>query len=140
MLCLSVCLPSYYCPSSHIFPRENQRACRRRTMYIIIKGWQVYLEVTFRLYGFRKVLHLLKQIRSHPNTHPHKVHIYKEYHSVCPLVGIGTLPPPLSPASVPLPPEPKGGGHTSPNSDDRRKSLALCLLCDTSPSFPTPAS
>ncbi len=41
----------------------------------------------------------------------HKVHtrIYVEYHSVCPLVGIGTLPPPLSPASLPLPPEPKGG-------------------------------
>jgi hypothetical protein len=37
---------------------------------------------------------------------PHKVHIYIyiEYHSVCPLVGIGTLPPPLSPANVPLPP------------------------------------
>ncbi len=40
----------------------------------------------------------------------HKVLTYKEYHSVCPLVGIGTLPTPLSPASVPLPPEPKGGG------------------------------
>jgi hypothetical protein len=40
----------------------------------------------------------------------HKVHIYLEYHRVCPLVGIGTLPPPLSPASLPLPPEPKGGG------------------------------
>jgi hypothetical protein len=70
----------------------------------------------------------------------HKVRIYKEYHSVCPLVGIGTLPTPLSPASVPLPPEP-GGGHTrlrvrgwgSPNSDDWRKSLALCLLCDGLP-------
>ncbi len=45
-------------------------------------------------------------------------------------------PPPLSPASVPLPPRPKGGGHTrlrvrgwgSPNSNDWRKSLALCLL------------
>jgi hypothetical protein len=34
----------------------------------------------------------------------HKVLIYKEYHSVYPLVGIGTLPTPLSPASVPLPP------------------------------------
>jgi hypothetical protein len=33
-------------------------------------------------------------------------------HSVCPLVGIGTLTTPLSPASVPLPPEPGGGGHT----------------------------
>ncbi len=38
-----------------------------------------------------------------------KEHIFTEYHSVCPLVGIGTLPPPLSPASVPLHPEPKGG-------------------------------
>jgi hypothetical protein len=42
-----------------------------------------------------------------------KVRVYKEYHSVCPLVGIRTLPTPLSPASVPLPPEPLtslGGG------------------------------
>jgi hypothetical protein len=47
-------------------------------------------------------------------------------------------PTPLSPASVPLPPEPKGGGACtrlrvrgwgSPNSKDWRKSLALCLLC-----------
>jgi hypothetical protein len=30
----------------------------------------------------------------------HKVHIYKKYHSVCPLLGIGTLPPPLSPAGI----------------------------------------
>jgi hypothetical protein len=59
----------------------------------------------------------------------HKVHIFTEYHSVCPLVRIGTLPSPLSPASVPLPPEPKGR-HThlrvrswgSPNSDDWRKA------------------
>ncbi len=34
------------------------------------------------------------------------------YHSVCHLVGIGTLPTPLSPASVPLPPEPGGGGQS----------------------------
>jgi hypothetical protein len=72
----------------------------------------------------------------------HKVRLYKEYHSVCPLVRIGTLPTPLSPASVPLPPEPGlGGRHTrlwrlwvrgwrSPNSDDWRKNLELCLLCD----------
>jgi hypothetical protein len=68
----------------------------------------------------------------------HKVLIYKEHHSVCPFVGIGTLPPLLSPASVPLPPVQRGGGHArlrvggwgSPNSDDWRKSLALCLLCD----------
>ncbi len=47
------------------------------------------------------------------NTVGHKVHTYQEYHSVCPLVGIGTLPPPISPASVPLPPESKGGGAHS---------------------------
>jgi hypothetical protein len=74
--------------------------------------------------------------------HDHKVRIYKDYHSVCSLVGIGTLPTPLSPASVPLPPEPGewGGGHPSlrvrgwesPKSDDWRKSLALCYsVCMT---------
>jgi hypothetical protein len=61
--------------------------------------------------------------------------IYKEYHSVCPLVGIGTPPTPLPQASEPSPSGPKGGGvHTrlrlrawgSPNSNDWRKSLALC--------------
>jgi hypothetical protein len=64
----------------------------------------------------------------------HKVRMYKEYHSVCPLVGIGTPPTPLSQASVPLPPR-TGGGHTRlrvrgwgrPISDDWRKSLPLCL-------------
>jgi hypothetical protein len=64
--------------------------------------------------------------------------VYKEYHSVCPLVGIGTLPTLLSPASVPLPQNRGGGGggHTrlrmrgwgSSNSGDWRKSLTLCLL------------
>jgi hypothetical protein len=43
--------------------------------------------------------------------------MYKEYHNVCPLVKIGTLPTPLSPASVPLPPEPGGGGAHSPAGD-----------------------
>ncbi len=72
-------------------------------------------------------------------SHPHyKVHIYKEYHSVCPLVGIGTLPPPSHASECAPPPQAKGGrahspageGWGSPNSDDWRKSLALCLLCD----------
>jgi hypothetical protein len=58
----------------------------------------------------------------------HKVHIYLEFHSVCPLVriGIGT-PLTLPQASESPPPEPTGGGgHTrlrvsrwgSPNFDD----------------------
>ncbi len=64
--------------------------------------------------------------------------IYLEYHSECPLVGIGTPPPPLTQATEPSPRNQNGGGgHTrlrvrrwgSPNSDDWRKILALCLLC-----------
>jgi len=63
---------------------------------------------------------------------------YLEYHSVCSLVRIGTPPPPLSQAGVP-PPEPKREevhtrlrvrGWRSPNSNDWRKKLTLCLLCD----------
>ncbi len=65
----------------------------------------------------------------------HKVRVYKEYHSVCPLVGIGTLPTPLSQRMCPFPPEPGGGGAHSPACEGlgeslfRRleKSLALCL-------------
>ncbi len=40
------------------------------------------------------------------------VHIYLEYHSECPIVGIGTFPP--SPASecAPQPRTKEGGGHT----------------------------
>ncbi len=60
----------------------------------------------------------------------HKVLIYIEHHSVCPLVGIGT-PPPLQPqASVPSPRTKGWGGHTrlrlkgwgSPNSNDWRNA------------------
>jgi hypothetical protein len=67
--------------------------------------------------------------------------IYKEYHSVCPLVGIGTLQPRLSPASMPLPPEPKGAhspaGEGLGESQFRRleNSLALCQLCACRPFF-----
>ncbi len=68
----------------------------------------------------------------------HEVLIYTEHHSVCPLVGIGTPPTPLLQAIVPPPPNqrvggwaqsPAGGGWGSPDSDDWRKSLVLCLLC-----------
>ncbi len=68
----------------------------------------------------------------------HKVHIYLEFHSVCLLARIETLPLPLPQASVPPLPEPKGemdtlawgwGGGGGPNSDDWRKSLVLCVFC-----------
>ncbi len=68
---------------------------------------------------------------------PQSTDIYREYHSVCPLVGIGTFPSPLSSASVPLPPEPRGVGRLargwgvgeSQFRQYRRleKSLALCM-------------
>jgi hypothetical protein len=56
-------------------------------------------------------------------------------------------PPPLTSECAP-PPGTKGGGHTrlrvrgwgSPNSDDWRKSLALCLLCDSGCSSKHPVS
>ncbi len=66
------------------------------------------------------------------------LYMYMEYHSVCPRVGIGI---PQTPSEcVPIPAEPKlrGGGKAhspegegvgSPNSNDWRKSVALCLLC-----------
>jgi len=52
-------------------------------------------------------------------------------------------PTPLAAGECSLPPDQRVGGHTSlrlkgwgsPNSDDWRKSLALCLLC----AIPTPA-
>jgi hypothetical protein len=56
-----------------------------------------------------------------------------KYHSVCPLVGIGTLPP-FPQASVPLSPEPKegggGGGGGSQFGRLEKKPIVLCLLCD----------
>jgi hypothetical protein len=67
----------------------------------------------------------------------HKVHIYLEYHSVCPFVRIGTPPPHLPLPSVP-PRNQWVGVHTrqrvrgweSPNSDDWRKKLStLPTLC-----------
>ncbi len=67
-------------------------------------------------------------------------------YSMSPIVGIGTLSPPLLEASVPLSPGTRGGeggahcmparGWVSPNSDDWRKSLALCLLSGFSDSDP----
>jgi hypothetical protein len=65
----------------------------------------------------------------------HKVHIYLEYHSVCPLVRIGTPPLPLPRASVSTPGT-KGGRHTrlwvrvggGPKSDVWRKNLVLCSV------------
>ncbi len=73
----------------------------------------------------------------------HKVLTYTEHHSVCPLVGIGTLPTPLQQASVPSPPDQRVGGEHPPAPKGVgefqfrrwRKSLALCLLCDCAVCF-----
>ncbi len=66
--------------------------------------------------------------------------LYKEYHSVCLLVGKGLFEPLSRQRGCPL----SLGGHTrlrvrgwgSPNFDDWRKSLALCLLCGGDATFP----
>jgi hypothetical protein len=75
---------------------------------------------------------------------PHKVniYIYVEYHSTyMSLRRTWESPHPLPRQRVfPSPQNQRGGGHTrlrvwgwgSPNSDDWRKSLALCLLCGLS--------
>ncbi len=70
------------------------------------------------------------------STVDHKVHLYLEYHSVCPLVEIGTPHHHYRCECAPPPGTKWGWGHTwlrvrgwgSPNSNDCRKSLALCLL------------
>jgi hypothetical protein len=63
-----------------------------------------------------------------------QVHTYKEYHSVCPLVGIGTLPTPSIASECAPPPGAKGGvgnirvrvrGWGSPNSDHPLPSLSV---------------
>jgi hypothetical protein len=83
-----------------------------------------------------KPLCTLNHQRSESIRYVHKVLIYIEHHSVCHPSEL-TPPPLLLQASVPSPPDQRVGGHTrlrlkgmgSPNSDDWRKSLALCLLC-----------
>ncbi len=52
--------------------------------------------------------------------------------SVCPLVGIGTLPTPLSPASVP----PAGEGLGESQLRRLEKKFSLCLLCGLKVCFP----
>jgi hypothetical protein len=63
--------------------------------------------------------------------------IFLEYQSVCPLVQIGSAHPLSSKRERPPPPprnqregqrSPAGKGIGGPNSDDWRRSLALCLL------------
>jgi hypothetical protein len=50
------------------------------------------------------------------------IYIYLEHHSVCPLVQIGD---PRTKEGIH---SPAGEGGGDPNSDDKRKSLALCIL------------
>ena len=130
---LDCCLLSSSCKK--IMPPPRAFSSRRRWC-----SWQQVQQVgvfhhqhaVFEIFGNQVVSHLGRQMEEE-----HKVRIYKEYHSVCPLVGIGILPTPFSPASVPLPPRNGGEGVHSPageglgESQFRRleKSLALCLLC-----------
>ncbi len=90
------------------FPYTPSTGCHlqsRKTIYF----------TALRPVGWEDDSGLFKSVKTNVGySYWHKVRIDKECHSVCPLVGIGTLPTPLSPASVPLPPEPGGGGAHSP--------------------------
>jgi hypothetical protein len=67
---------------------------------------------------FRSAAHITEKFKSSQ----HKVCIYLEYHSVCPLVRIGIPPPPLPQAS---PPPPTGG---VPILTTGEKAYAICPL------------
>jgi hypothetical protein len=81
-------------------------------------------------YSATKSIHILCVV--------HKVHIYLESHSVCPLVGIGTPLPTLLQASVypPPPPKPREGRTQSPADEGvgeskfgRHEKKLSTLLC-----------
>ncbi len=106
--------------------KESLLTCRFALDEIIMERWKCfYLPILFTFYILKyflnNALFCVKWVQGdcpasgQPDrqlvSQVHKVHLYIEYHSVCPLVGVGTLP--LSPASVPLSPEPpEGGGGT----------------------------
>jgi hypothetical protein len=62
-----------------------------RPLFLILQYLEVSLLAYIRVCRHENTLSVLAEGRDH------KVHIYLEYHSVCPLVGIGTPTP--SPAS-----------------------------------------
>ncbi len=95
------------CPyfARHLFICSNQimfgHDCLWSAVQYLLTGWLLYSWPLF------------PHLTPHPIT-PQKVPIYKEYHTVCPLVRIGTPPTLLSPASLPLPPEPEKRRAHSP--------------------------
>ena len=109
---LDCCLLSSSCKK--IMPPPRAFSSRRRWC-----SWQQVQQVgvfhhqhaVFEIFGNQVVSHLGRQMEEE-----HKVRIYKEYHSVCPLVGIWTLPSPNpSLASECAPPFRTGGrGAHSP--------------------------
>jgi hypothetical protein len=78
---------------------------------------------------------------------PQRAYKYKEYDSACPLVGIGTPPPPSHASECAPPPGTKGGGGLRSPKDERgwgggfqfrrlEKKLSTLLLCAPSPYYP----
>ncbi len=95
-----------------------------------------------RTFTYRSTF-LYAQSLQNESFHKVPIHIHLEYHSVCPVVRIGTPPLTLRQASVSLPPEPKGVEYTRLLVRDgsqfgrlERKSLALCLLCESFHKYP----
>jgi hypothetical protein len=103
-------------------PRKEEKKfddCKKKTTRFFLQKTNSPFSCITKPYdlskrNFRKCLNF--NITSEHLTVQNKAHIYPyiEYHSACPLVGIGTSPLPLPQAGVPPPPprEPNGGGHT----------------------------
>jgi hypothetical protein len=62
---------------------------------------------------------------------PNKVRIYKEYHSVCPLVRIGIRTPPPSPARDCVPPSVIKGWGTHRRTEKSRCTMCKKILLET---------
>ncbi len=103
------------------------------------ESWRVGVRIKVRLWlCMCDSVHYIRQ-STWTMQSPHKVHTYKEYYSICPSLELG-LSHRLSRQRVcPSPRNQRVEGYTrvrvrgwgSPNSNDWRKSLALCLLCES---------
>ncbi len=95
--------------------------------------WRCLFLYMYDYNGRGFVIHICKEICG-----PHKycTYVYREYHSVCPLVRNGT--PTLSSASECAPPEPKGGGRSQFGGLEKKPSTLSTLWWTVYDSLPVP--
>jgi hypothetical protein len=122
-----------YC-IQHCFICRPSDSTVSEDVYYRSQDWSEFCIDSPRLYNHSRILVSIMQ---------HKVLIY---HSVCPIVRIGTPRPPLPQGSVSPSPEPKGGIHSlageevgggDPNSDDRQKKKPSTLSTLSYTVFPS---